>query len=48
MHQSKVDTFEKVFTSFKLNIVIIMLECWGADVISCLNGEPNVAPKFCE
>lgn len=48
MHQSKADTFEKVFTSSKPNIVIIMLESWGADVISCLNGEPNVAPKFCE
>jgi phosphoglycerol transferase MdoB-like AlkP superfamily enzyme len=48
MHHSTSDSSERILNVVKPNIVIIMLESWGADVISCLGGEKDVTPKFCE
>lgn len=46
--------FEKEFSSSspklslidKPNILFIFLESWGADVVGCLGGQPNVTPGF--
>ena len=36
----------KILTTERPNIVIIMLESWGADIIGGLGGEKNVTPCF--
>lgn len=48
MHYASTDSTESILTTAKPNVVIIMLESWGADVISCLGGEERITPKFCE
>lgn len=48
MHETKGDSIVSILNTNKPNIVIIFLESWAADVIGCLGGEPEVAPKFCE
>ena len=37
---------QKILTTKRPNIVIILLESWNADVIGTLGGEPNVTPAF--
>jgi phosphoglycerol transferase MdoB-like AlkP superfamily enzyme len=48
MHEIKADSTISILNTAKPNIVIIFLESWAADVIGCLGGEPEVAPKFGE
>jgi phosphoglycerol transferase MdoB-like AlkP superfamily enzyme len=48
LHYTPVDSSETILNTTRPNIVIIFLESWAGDVIGCLGGEKNVAPKFDE
>ncbi len=42
----KKDTTEKIITTNRPNVVMIILEGWSADVIESLGGEKGIAPEF--
>lgn len=40
------DSVEKITDKEKPNVVLIILESFSADAVSCLGGEPGIAPMF--
>jgi len=48
MHKCDNDSTELILTTTKPNIIIILLEGFGTDGISCMGGEPDLTPRFTE
>jgi phosphoglycerol transferase MdoB-like AlkP superfamily enzyme len=48
MHAQPADSTVSILNTTRPNIAIIFLESWAADVVGCVGGEADVAPKFGE
>jgi len=46
LFRSKSDQYQKILTTERPNIVLLILESWSADLIETLGGEPGITPFF--
>lgn len=46
IYETPVDTCQRILTTTKPNIVLIILESWSADLINIPEGKKEIAPEF--